>query len=66
MVTPSSIAVPKRRVSRSDSRLDTMVPPAMIIEITPAKESGAPNCSCISGQAEPSSESGSPRLIKAR
>ena len=57
---------PKRRVSRSLSRLETMVPTAMIMETPPAKESGTPNSPYTVGQAEPSSESGSPRLIKDR
>ena len=42
-LTAVTSAVPKRRVMRSDSRLETMVPPAMIMEITPAKDSSAPD-----------------------
>ena len=42
-LTAVTRAAPKRRVMRSDSRLDTIVPAAMIIETTPAKDSSAPN-----------------------
>ena len=65
-LTAVTSAVPKRLVIRSDRRLDTMVPAAMIMEITPAKESSAPKSRRMTGQAEPSSESGRPRLMKAR
>ena len=65
-LTAVTSPAPKRRVRRSDSRLDTMVPQAMSMEITPAKDRGAPSSRRISGQAEPSSESGRPRLMKAR
>lgn len=56
---------PKRRVSRSDIRLDTMVPPAMIIVMNPANQSGTPRSACIAGHPEPTRESGRPRLTKA-
>ena len=58
--------VPNRRVSLSLCRLETIVPSAMIMEMMPAYESGTPNSVFIVGQAEPSRESGRPRLIKAR
>ena len=62
-VTPRVV---NRRISRSESRLEQMVPPAMIMEIRPAEESGRPNVRRMVGQAEPSSESGRPRLMKIR
>lgn len=45
------LPVPRRSTILLLNRLDTMVPPAMIMDTIPA---------------EPSKESGSPRLIKAR
>lgn len=58
--------VPKRFVSRSDMRLESMVPPEIIIEITPMYDMGSPNSRCIIGHPEPKSESGSPSPIKAK
>ena len=58
--------VPKRRVSRSLCRLETIVPAAMIMEITPAQLTGTSSCWYITGQAAPSRPSGNPRLMKAR
>ena len=58
--------VPNRFTMRSDKRLDRMVPPEMIMETMPTEESGTPKAGCIAGQPEPSSESGRPRLMKAR
>jgi len=43
-----------------------MVPPAIIIDIMPAKETGTSSTGYMVGQAEPRSASGSPKLIKAR
>ena len=43
-----------------------MVPPEMIIVTIPAYEIGTPNCGCMTGHADPSSESGSPKLINAK
>lgn len=56
--------VPKRFIILSLKTLEITVPPAAIIEITPANESGTFNVSYMTGHAEPSRESGSPRLIK--
>ena len=39
---------------------------AMAIDTYPAYEDGTPIVVCITGQAEPSRESGSPRLTNAR
>ena len=57
---------PSLRVSRSLCRLDTTVPRAMMVEMTPAQETGTPNPACMLGHADPSSESGSPKLMNAR
>ena len=57
---------PSRRVRRSLCRLDTTVPSEMIMEMMPAQDTGAPSSALMDGHAEPSSESGSPRLTKAR
>ena len=43
-----------------------MVPTAMIIEMMPAKDTGTPKGPYMEGHADPSRESGRPRLIKAR
>ena len=55
--------VPKRAVSLSLIRLDMTVPTDMIMDMIPALENGTPNCGYIVGHAQPSSESGRPRLI---
>ena len=65
-LTAVTTPVPNFLVRRSESRLERMVPPEMIMVTTPAKEAGTPNCGWITGHAEPSRESGSPRLINAR
>ena len=43
-----------------------MVEPEIIMLITPAQETDASRSLYMEGQAEPSRESGSPRLINAR
>ena len=56
--------VPSFRFILSESRLDMIVPAEIIIEIIPAIERDAEKSFDIIGHAEPSKESGSPRLIK--
>ena len=69
-VMPTLITVttpaPKRRVRRSEARLEMIVPIAMIIVTMPAKATGTPRSWCITGQPAPTRESGRPRLMKAR
>ena len=43
-----------------------MVPPAMSMDKMPANDTGTPIGPYMDGQAEPSSESGRPRLMNAR
>jgi hypothetical protein len=62
-VTP---LVPSFFVKRAVKRLDIIVPPEMIIDIMPIYDIGMSNPECIAGHAAPSSESGRPRLIKAK
>lgn len=57
-------AVPNFLVSLSLSKLEIIVPAHIITEIMPANDSGASNSMRITGQAEPSNESGNPKLIK--
>ena len=57
---------PNRFVSLSLIRLETIVPSPMVIDMMLAKLSGELNSTRITGHAEPSSESGSPRLIKLK
>ena len=57
---------PKRRVRRSLMSADMTVPEEMIMEIIPAYDTGTPSPEYMDGQAEPSTASGRPRLIKAR
>jgi hypothetical protein len=57
---------PRSRVRRSLWRLETMVPTATIMEITPAQETGTPNWTYMDGHAAPRRASGRPRLIKER
>jgi hypothetical protein len=52
-------------VTRSDARLEQIVPPAMIMVMMPAKATGTPRSWCMTGQPAPTKESGSPRLMKA-
>ena len=56
--------VPSFRFILSESKLDMIVPAEIIIEIIPAIERVAEKSFDIIGHAEPSKESGSPRLIK--
>jgi hypothetical protein len=58
--------VPNFLINLSLNRLDIIVPPDIIIETIPAYEMGTFIFGYIDGQAEPRSESGSPRLIKAK
>ena len=58
--------VPRRVLSRSLARLDTMVPAEIIIDTPPAQATPAPSCGYMLGHAAPSSASGRPRLMKAR
>lgn len=60
------LPVPRRSTILLLNRLDTMVPPAMIMDTIPAEPRDEPISGQITGHAEPSKESGSPRLIKAR
>lgn len=57
--------VPSFLVSLSDKRLETIVPPDMTMDTMPIKAIGTPSCACITGQPDPRSESGNPRLMKA-
>lgn len=66
MLTVVTILVPNRFVSRSDIRLEQIVPPEIIIETMPIYEIGTSKEILSAGQAEPRRESGSPRLINAR
>ncbi len=65
-LTAVTAPVPSRRVSRSEARLETIVPPAMMIVTKPAWATGTPRSWCMVGQPAPTRESGSPRLMKAR
>ncbi|MNV82600.1 hypothetical protein D3C71_1763450 [compost metagenome] len=65
-LTRVTFPVPKRRSTDPLIRLDTIVPAATIINNRPAVSSGAPKSTCMTGHAEPSKESGSPKLIKAK
>lgn len=68
MATLSAVtsAVPSLRTMRSHRRLETIVPAQMTIETMPAYETGTEKSPHMTGHAAPSSESGRPRLIKAR
>ena len=60
-----SLPVPRRRMSGAVARLETMVPAVMIVVMTLWAATGAPRSAYMTGQAEPSSESGRPSEIKA-
>ena len=59
-------AVPKRWITRSAARLETIVQALISIASVPAPVMVEPISSNMLGQALPSRESGSPREIKAR
>ena len=61
-----TLPVPSFLVSRSLCRLDTTVPRETMMETAPAQDMGTPSSAWITGQAEPSRESGRPRLMKER
>jgi hypothetical protein len=60
-----TLLVPNFFVILSDIRLEIMVPPDIIIDSIPINDIETPISWCITGQAEPSNESGNPKLIKA-
>ena len=57
-------AAPSLLVILSLAKLETIVPKAIMADTIPAKERGTSKSTNIDGQAEPSIESGKPRLIK--
>jgi hypothetical protein len=59
-LTTVTAPVPSLRIARSLKRLERIVPPAMIIEITPAAETETPSSRYIDGHAEPRIASGRP------
>jgi hypothetical protein len=61
-----TLPVPNLLINLALKKLDITVPPATIIEIIPAYEMATDKSLYIAGQAEPSSESGKPRLMKER
>ncbi|MMZ60654.1 hypothetical protein D1872_227620 [compost metagenome] len=65
-LTSVTCPVPNRFNTAPLARLDTIVPAATIMNSIPAVSNGAPKSGRMTGQAAPSKESGSPRLIKAR
>ena len=65
-LTTVTMRVPSRCVRRSESRLERIVPPEITMDTMPMKDTDTPSSACMTGQPEPSSESGSPRLMKAR
>ena len=58
--------VPNLRVNLSENKLEMIVQKDITMEIIPIYEIGAPISLCKMGQDDPSSVSGSPRLIKAK
>lgn len=64
-LTAVTTPAPNRRVARSEARLERMVPPAMIIVMMLANPTGTPRSRCMTGQPDPTRESGRPRLMKA-
>ena len=63
--TAVTLPAPNRKVMRSDSSADTMVPAEIVMEMPPAQEIGACRSPLIVGHAAPSTASGRPRLMKA-
>ena len=61
-----TLPVPRRPLSQSLARLDTMVPAEIIMDTPPAQDTPAPSGAYMDGQAAPSSASGRPRLMNAR
>jgi hypothetical protein len=67
MATLTAVTVPVENLARIllDKKLDMIVPIHIVIERYPATATGASNPARMTGQALPSSESGSPRLMNA-
>ena len=65
-LTVVTLAVPKRVVIRSLSRLETTVPRETIMNTIPEAETSTPKSGYILGQAAPSRPSGRPREINDR
>jgi hypothetical protein len=65
-LTATILPEPNFLFSLSLKKLEMIVPTEIIIEIMPAKDTGTLILSCKTGQAEPRSESGNPRLINAK
>ena len=62
-LTAVTSPAPSFLVRRSDIRLETIVPAQITIVMTPAIGSGASSSARTTGHAEPSRESGRPRLM---
>lgn len=65
-LTAVTIPAPYFLVTLSESRMETIVPEQIIIDIIPAHERGTAKSADMTGHADPSRESGKPRLIKER
>ena len=64
-LTAVTAHVPSLRVRKSEASEETTVPAAMIMEMTPIAERGAPSSTRMDAHPEPRRESGRPRLMKA-
>lgn len=62
----TSLPVPQRRTSFAMARLETMVHALMSMLSALCAATGAPSSGYITGQADPSSESGSPSETNVR
>lgn len=58
--------VPSLLVKKLENKLESMVEQAIIMVMIPSKEMSAPISAEREGHAEPKSESGNPKLIKAK
>lgn len=65
-LTAVTLPEPKRRVSLSLRRLETIEPMVIIMDSSPAKDKGTDSSPYTLGQAAPRTESGRPRLINER
>ena len=64
--TPVIMLVLNFRFNLSENKLEIIVQPEMIIVTMPIYEISTENSLCITGHADPSKESGRPRLMNAK
>jgi hypothetical protein len=65
-LTNVTFAVPNFLIITPLSKLERIVPNEIVMDMIPAALKGTPKSLRITGQAEPSKESGNPKLMNAK